>query len=58
MLLLNNDVVREVLTMRDTLALLEQAYTDLAHHTAVCRPRIDIQIPTADPAKIYRWGTM
>jgi len=24
----------------------------------VCRPRIDIRIPTSDPGKVYQWGTM
>ena len=24
----------------------------------MCRPRIDIQIPTKDPNRIYQWGTM
>ena len=24
----------------------------------MCRPRIDIRIPTSDPEKIYQWGTM
>ena len=24
----------------------------------MCRPRIDIRIPTSDPAKNYQWGTM
>jgi ornithine cyclodeaminase/alanine dehydrogenase-like protein (mu-crystallin family) len=58
MLLINNDVVAKVLTMKDTIAALETAYAKLAREEAVCRPRIDIQIPTKDPKKIYQWGTM
>jgi alanine dehydrogenase len=57
-LILNNDDVKQVLTMEVTMKALEQAYTELARHEAVCRPRIDIQIPTKDPNKIYQWGTM
>ena len=57
-LFLNNDDIASVLTMRDTVDALERAYRDLAHGEAVCRPRIDIQIPTTDPAKTYQWGTM
>jgi len=57
-LLLNNDDVRQVLTMEMTLDALERSYRGLASHEAVCRPRIDIQIPTNDPARTYQWGTM
>ena len=57
-LFLNNDHISQVLTMKDTIDALEQAYKDLAAGTAVCRPRIDIRIPTDDPAKLYQWGTM
>ena len=58
MLFLNNDDVKQVLTMPVTMAALDQAYQELARQEAVCRPRIDIQIPTQDPEKIYQWGTM
>jgi ornithine cyclodeaminase/alanine dehydrogenase-like protein (mu-crystallin family) len=58
MLLINNDDVKKVLTMGDTIDALEDAYTQHVKHESVCRPRIDIQIPTTDPNKVYRWGTM
>ena len=58
MLLIDNDVVRRVLTPRATRAALEAAYADLARGEAVCRPRIDIRIPTQDPGRVYQWGTM
>lgn len=58
MLIVSNADVEKVLTMRDTLAALEQAYLELAAGEAVCRPRIDIRIPTRDPARNYQWGTM
>src|SRR4051812_8235521 len=57
MLIINNDDVARVLTMGDTIEVLERAYTDLITRDAVCRPRIDIQIPTAEPGVIYQWGT-
>jgi ornithine cyclodeaminase/alanine dehydrogenase-like protein (mu-crystallin family) len=57
-LIINNDDVAKVLTMEDTLDALEQSYMALAAKEAVCRPRIDIRIPTSDPAKNYQWGTM
>ena len=43
---------------RTRIAALEEAYLQLAAKEAVCRPRIDIRIPTSDPAKNYQWGTM
>jgi ornithine cyclodeaminase/alanine dehydrogenase-like protein (mu-crystallin family) len=57
-LLINNEVVAKVLTMKDTVAALENAYLKLAREESICRPRIDIQIPTNDPKKTYQWGTM
>jgi alanine dehydrogenase len=50
--------VRRVLTPEATRRALETAYRDLARGEGVCRPRIDIRIPTADPGKVYQWGTM
>ena len=58
MLFLNNDDVKQVLTMELTMNALDHAYRELARQEAVCRPRIDVQIPTSDPDKIYQWGTM
>ncbi len=57
-LILSNDDVAKVLTMAETMAALEEAYADIATREAVCRPRIDIRIPTKDPEKNYQWGTM
>ena len=57
-LIINNAEVAKVLTMETTLEALEESYLQLAAREAVCRPRIDIRIPTSDPAKNYQWGTM
>jgi alanine dehydrogenase len=57
-LLIDNDAVRRVLTPELARKALEAAYRDLATAEAVCRPRIDIRIPTRDPEKFYQWGTM
>src|SRR5690242_18437237 len=57
-LILGNDDVARTLTMRDTISLLESSYADLASREAVCRPRVDIRIPTSDPNRYYQWGTM
>ncbi len=58
MLFLNNDDVQKVLTMKDTMDVLEESYKKIISKEAVCRPRIDIRIPTSDPLKAYQWGTM
>src|SRR3954468_24906346 len=57
-LILNNDDITKVLTMEMTIAALEEAYRGIASKDAGCRPRIDIRIPTNDPAKNYQWGSM
>ena len=57
-LILNNDDVKQVLTMEMTMNALDTAYRELSRREAVCRPRIDIQIPTPDAKKIYQWGPM
>ncbi len=57
-LILNNDDIAQVLTMGETIDALKHAYEELAASEAVCRPRIDIRIPTSDPGKMYQWGTM
>lgn len=58
MLLIDNDTTDRVLSMDATIAALEASYLATAAGHATCRPRIDITIPTDDPAKEYRWGTM
>ena len=57
-LFINNDDVAKVLTMEDTIRALETSYRQLITNESVCRPRVDIQIPTSDENKIYQWGTM
>ena len=57
-LLIDNATVGRVLTMGATIEALEAAYRDLAEGRGVCRPRIDIRLPTSDPERTYRWGTM
>lgn len=57
-LVLSNDDVKRVLTMKITMKALEEAYQELFTQKAVCRPSIQIQLPTGDPRKTYRWTTM
>ena len=59
MLLLNNDDVARVLTMKDTIDIQDQAFRGLITGSSVHRPRIDVYVPTDDqPDGYYRWGTM
>ncbi|MDB5761055.1 MAG: Ornithine cyclodeaminase [Herminiimonas sp.] len=57
-LLLNNAVIQQVLTAEMTINALEISYKQLIEKEAVCRPRIDIRIPTKTPGRFYQWGTM
>ena len=57
-LFIGNDDVAKLLTMDTTIAALEDSYRGLASADTVCRPRIDIRIPTSVPGKVYQWGTM
>lgn len=58
MLFLNNDHVKELLTIEMTMDALGKSYTQMIKGEGVCRPRFDLQIPTRDPEKTYVWGTM
>jgi alanine dehydrogenase len=57
-LFLSNDDVAKVLTMEDAIAALEESYRLLNTGEAVCVPRVDVEIPTSDPNKMYQWGDM
>jgi len=57
-LIINNDDVARLLTIEATMDALEQSYRNLAIGEAICRPRIDIRIPTSDPARTYQFGSM
>lgn len=58
MLFLNNQDIEQVLTIDMTIEALERSYRDLIEGEAVCRPRIDMRIPTRAPERFYQWGTM
>src|SRR5258707_12177315 len=57
-LIINNDDVAKLLTIEATMDALERSYRNLAIGEAICRPRIDIRIPTSDPARTYQFGSM
>jgi ornithine cyclodeaminase/alanine dehydrogenase-like protein (mu-crystallin family) len=57
-LLIDNDVVKQVLTMADCIRVQEEAFTDLVTGDAVHRPRIDVYVPCDREDGYYRWGSM
>ena len=57
MLFVHNDVVAEILTMEDCIAVQEKAFRDLAAGRAAHRPRSDIYAPCEREDGYYRWGT-
>ena len=56
--MLNNADIQQVLTAEMTINALENSYRELIKQEAVCRPRIDIRIPTKTTGRFYQWGTM
>ena len=58
MLFLNNDDVRSVITMEMAVGAIRQAYQEIVDGEGICRPRMDIRMPTKDPNKVYRWASM
>ena len=58
MLFIHNDVAEKLLTMRDVIAVQEEALRQAAAGTAVARPRIDLYAPCEREDAYWRWGTM
>jgi len=57
MLFVHNDVVRNILTVKDAIPVLERAFQDTETGEAIDRPRLDMYMPCEPPAGYYRWGT-
>ena len=58
MLLLNNQDVARVLTMPLCLEALEGLFQEIAMGDAVGMGRIDLYVPSGEPAPYYRWAIM
>lgn len=58
MLLIDNKVVEQVLTMKDCIAAQEQAFAGLLTGAAIGRPRIDMYVPCERDDGYYRWGSV
>lgn len=57
MLILSNEDVQKVLSMKDTIEALEAIYNDLAEGEADHRRRMDFFVPTERTDGYYRWST-
>ena len=58
MLMISNDVVKQVLTMRECIESQEAAFAGLLEGKAICRPRIDTYTPCDREDGYSRWGTV
>ena len=58
MLIINNDLVSQLLTMEDCIRVQEEAFKKLPTGGAIHRPRIDMYFPCERPDGYFRWGTM
>jgi alanine dehydrogenase len=58
MLLIDNEVVRAVLTMRDCIAVQERAFAGTLTGASVSRPRLDTFSPCDRADGYYRFGTV
>ncbi|HTM10902.1 MAG TPA: ornithine cyclodeaminase family protein [Verrucomicrobiae bacterium] len=58
MLFINNDEVEKVLTMEDTLRVIEEGHKEWARGELAGRPRVDVYTETPSREKFHRWGTM
>jgi alanine dehydrogenase len=57
MLLINNDEVTQLLTMKECIEAQEEAFFKIPEGGAVHRPRIDMYFPGPEDG-YFRWGTM
>jgi len=58
MLIIGNDVVSQLLTMRDCIRVQEAAFRKVPTGEAIHRPRIDMYVPCERADGYFRWGTM
>jgi alanine dehydrogenase len=56
-IVLTNDEVAELVTMKDCLQAVESAFRELGAGEAVSRPRSDLALPQSDPGRYYMLKT-
>jgi alanine dehydrogenase len=57
-LIINNELVSQLLTMQDCIRVQEEAFKRLPTGGAIHRPRIDMYFPCEREDGYFRWGTM
>src|ERR1700750_2536803 len=57
-LILSNDDVEKLLTMPDCIAVMEEAYVELADGRGVTRTRSDCMVPSTRPDAVYGLKSM
>ena len=58
MLIINNELVSQLLTMDDCIRVQEEAFRQLPTGGSIHRPRIDMYVPAERNDGYFRWGTM
>src|SRR5215203_509682 len=58
MLIINNELVSQLLTMDHCIRVQEEAFRKLPTGGSIHRPRIDMYVPAAQEDGYFRWGTM
>jgi len=57
-LLINNDITSRVLTMKDAIEVIHDAFRQYANGLATFQTRTDMWSPTARDGDYYRWGSL
>lgn len=57
MLFVHNDVVKEILTIKEAIPVLERAFQRTETGESIDRPRLDMYVPCELESGYYRWGT-
>jgi alanine dehydrogenase len=58
MLFIDNDAVRDLLTIQDCIDVQDESFRRLDSNASIHRPRIDMYVPTGRQDDYFRWGTM
>ena len=58
MLFIDNDTVKQTLSIADSIDSQDHAFRGLVDGGSIHRPRIDVYVPTGREEDYYRWGTM
>ena len=58
MIFLHNEMIEQLLTVKECIEVQEQAFMAMEDGQAIHRPRIDMYTPSKPENGYYRWGTM